>query len=143
MVEQSVQQNALRRSLSQTQMVLYGLGTTVGAGIYALVGEIAGIAGHWAPWSFLLAAALAAFTALSFAELSARYPKAAGAALYVQNGFDSERLALVVGILVIVAGTVSSAALLNGFVGYLQEFIALPRTAVIIRGALLLGLSAL
>lgn len=143
MVEQSVQQNALRRSLSQTQMVLYGLGTTVGAGIYALIGEIAGIAGHWAPWSFLLAAALAAFTALSFAELSARYPKAAGAALYVQNGFDSERLALVVGILVIVAGTVSSAALLNGFVGYLQEFIALPRTAVILMAALLLGLIAL
>ena len=133
---------SLRRTLSLTQMVLYGLGTTVGAGIYALIGEIADVAGYAAPWSFLLAATLAGFTAISFAHLSARFPRAAGAALYVENGLGSARLAALVGLLVIAAGTVSSAALLNGFVGYLGEFIQIPRSAAIIVTALILVLVA-
>jgi len=132
------QPTALKRSLSLTQMVLYGIGTTVGAGIYALIGEIAGVSGYLAPWAFLMAAALAAFTALSFAQLSARFPRAAGAALYVQQGLGLPRLALLVGLMVILAGVVSSAALLNGFVGYLQEFTGVDRTPIILAAGVVL-----
>jgi amino acid transporter len=60
----------LRRTISLPMMILYGVGTTVGAGIYVLVGKVAGAAGLLAPVSFVLAALLAAFSALSFAELS-------------------------------------------------------------------------
>jgi len=62
-------------------MVLYGLGTTIGAGIYALVGEVAGVAGYYAPISFFISSFMAGFTAISFAELCGRYPQAAGAAV--------------------------------------------------------------
>ena len=67
----------LNRSLNLVQLVLYGLGTTIGAGIYALVGELAAIAGYYAPVSFLVASVMAALTGLSFAELSGRSLKAA------------------------------------------------------------------
>jgi amino acid transporter len=120
-------------------MVLYGLGTTIGAGIYALVGEIAGAAGYYAPVSFLIASLLAGFTALSFAELCGRFPLAAGAALYVKQGFSSERLSTLVGLLVITAGLVSAAALVNGFYGYLQQFVGLERVSAIVLVTLLLG----
>ena len=123
-------------------MVLYGIGTTVGAGIYALIGEISAVAGYLAPWSFLMAALLAGFTAYSYAHLSARYPKAAGAALYVQEGLRIPRLGQAVGILVIAAGVISAAALLNGFVGYLQEFVPLGRIPIVILASLLLCLIA-
>ena len=49
----------LRRVLSWPLLTLYGLGTTIGAGIYALTGEIAAVAGMWAVFSFLLASLLA------------------------------------------------------------------------------------
>jgi amino acid transporter len=130
---------SLNRSLSLTQMVLYGLGTTIGAGIYALVGELAGIAGYFAPLSFLIASIMATLTAMSFAELSGRYPQAAGAALYIREGFSSQRLSTLTGILVILAGLVSAAALINGFVGYLHQFITLDRVVIIIFMAFLLG----
>ena len=91
----------LKRSLSLPMMTLYGLGTTIGAGIYALVGEIASFAGYYAPLSFLIASVLAGFTAFSFAELSSRFPRAAGAALYVQKGFHSTTLSTVIGLLVV------------------------------------------
>lgn len=125
------------------QVLLYGIGTTVGAGIYALLGEIAGVSGYLTPWSFLLASFLAGFTAISFAQLSSRFPRTAGAALYVQEGFGSVLLARWVGYLVILAGVVSSAALLNGFVGYLQEFVGIGRVPIIIVTALVVGLVAL
>jgi amino acid transporter len=105
------QPEKLERTLNLPLLTLYGLGTVIGAGIYALVGEIAGAAGYGAPLSFLIAAIVAGFSACSFAELAARFPQAAGAALYVRQGFSSPRLALVVGLLVALAGVVSAAAL--------------------------------
>ena len=119
--------------------MLYGLGTTIGAGIYALIGEMAAISGYYAPVSFLLASIMAALTALSFAELSGRFPRCAGAALYVKEGFSSEHLSLIVGLLVVGAGLVSSAAIVNGFIAYLGEFIALDRVTAIIIVTLAIG----
>lgn len=129
----------LRRAINLPLLVLYGLGTIVGAGIYALVGEVAGIAGYGAPLSFLVAAAVAALTAGSFAELSSRFPRAAGAALYVQEGLGVRRPAVIVGLLVAVSGVVSAAALLNGFVQYLVAFIAVDRAVALSAAALALG----
>lgn len=122
----------LRRRLSLPVLTLYGLGTTVGAGIYALIGKVAGEAGLYAPLSFLMAALLAGFTALSFTELSARYPKSAGEAVYVREGLRSPSLAVLVGLLVVLAGCISAAAISIGAVGYLREFLAVAPAAGLI-----------
>jgi len=129
----------LRRVIGLPGLVLYGLGTTVGAGIYALVGEIAGQAGMTAPLSFLLASLMAGLTACSFAELAGRFPRAAGAALYVREGFGSRQLARVTGLLVVAAGVVSSAALVNAFTGYLSVFVRWDPVLVTAVAALTLG----
>ncbi len=129
----------LKRSLSLTMLTLYGLGTTIGAGIYALMGEIAGLAGYYAPLSFVIASILAGFTALSFAELSSRYPRAAGAALYVSQGFGSRRFSTVIGLFVVLAGLVSAAALINGFFNHLQQFMMVDRVMSILLITLILG----
>ncbi len=122
----------LKRTLTLPHMILYGLGTTIGAGIYALIGDIASIAGYLAPASFLVASLLASLTALSFAELSGRYPKAAGSALYTQQAFSSPKLAVIIGLMVCLAGIVSAAALINGFIGYLREYIDTDRWLLIV-----------
>jgi APA family basic amino acid/polyamine antiporter len=123
-------------------MVLYGLGTTIGAGIYALTGTIAGLAGAYAPVAFGVAALLAAFTAFTFAELSARYPRSAGEAVYVASGLGLPRLGTAVGLLVVLAGSVSAATVTNGFVGYASELVALPRALGILGLVAGLGLLA-
>jgi amino acid transporter len=130
----------LKRGLSLPLLTLYGLGTTVGAGIYVLVGEVAGLAGGLAPLSFLVAALLAAATAFSFGELSARYPKSAGEAVYVHAGFGLAWLAALVGLLVALVGSVSAAAIANGFVGYARhQFVDLPAWLLISGVVLALG----
>ncbi len=134
-------QVGLRRALNVAFLTFYGLGTILGAGIYVLVGKIAGIAGLYAPVAFLVAGIVAAATAFSYAELSARYPKCAGEAVYVQEGFGLRPLSLVVGLLLVVSGLVSSATLVNGFVGYLDIFVDWPGWMVI--ALIVAGLGAL
>ncbi|MDH3228538.1 MAG: amino acid permease [Alphaproteobacteria bacterium] len=132
----------LSRRLNLPLLTFYGLGTTIGAGIFVLVGRVAGRAGMWAPVSFLVASLLAAFTAFSFAELVARYPRSAGEAIYVREGLRSHRLALAVGLMVALSGIVSSATIVSGSVGYLNEFVALPHApGVFLMLALLTGLA--
>jgi amino acid transporter len=129
----------LRRSLSLVQITLYGLGTILGAGIYVLVGKVAGLAGLYAPVSFVVAAVLAGLTGLSYAELSARYPRSAGEAVYVQEGLRLRGLSVLVGLLIILTGVVSAATIANGFVGYLHVFMPVPDWIAITLLVLLLG----
>jgi len=116
----------LRRDLGLPLLVLYGLGTTVGAGIYVLIGEVAGLAGAATPLAFVAAALLAGFSGGSFAELSSRFPRSAGEAVYVREGLGSRHLATAVGLLVVAAGSVSAATISNGFAGYVEELWGLP-----------------
>jgi amino acid transporter len=118
--------------------VLYGLGTTVGAGIYLLLGEVARMSGLAAPTAFLVSSVLAAFTALSFGELVSRFPQSAGTAAYVREGFDRRHFATTVGLMVATAGCISAAAMANGFAGYLAEFIEIPKSICVTMFVILL-----
>ena len=131
----------LRRALSLPVLTFYGLGTIVGAGIYVLVGKVAGIAGMHTPVAFLLAAVAAFLTAFTYAELSARYPRSAGEPLYVAEGLGVRRISILVGLMIVTTGLVSSATIANGFVGYLHVFVDVPRPIAIT--ALVLALGAL
>jgi len=111
----------LKRSINLPLLVLYGLGTIVGGGIYALLGKVAGQAGMSTPFAVLLTGVLALLSAFSFAELSSRFPVSAGEAAYVKAGFGRQRLASLVGWMVILTGIVSAATLSVAMVGFLQD----------------------
>lgn len=121
----------LQRRLGLPLIVLYGLGTTVGAGIYVLIGATANETGVHAPLAFLVAAAVMLPSACSFAEMVGRYPVSAGEAAYVRAGLKVPHIGLIVGLLVICAGTVSAATVTVGSIGYLQHLIPLPATILI------------
>lgn len=132
----------LERGLNLPLLTLYGLGVTIGAGIYVLIGATAARAGLYAPIAFLLAAVVVGFTGLTFAELGTRFPVAAGEAAYVRHGLASRSLSLLVGLMVAASGIVSSAAISLGAATYLSHFIALPEPALVAGLVVLLGLAA-
>ena len=80
------------------------------------------MSGAFAPWAFLLAAVVAAFTAMSYGELASHYPKSAGEAVYVDRAFSRPLLTRLTGWAVVLTGLVSSGTLANGFAGYLGYF---------------------
>ena len=136
------QKPELKRSISLPLLTFYGLGTILGAGIYVLIGEVVAVAGIRAPIAFLVAALLAVFTAFSYAELSARFPRSAGEAVYIMEAFHRRRLSLLMGLLVILIGTVSAATIANGFVGYFRVFFEAAPWLIIVVLVAMLGLVA-
>ena len=133
---------ALKRRLGLVQVVLYGLGVTIGAGIYALVGSTISLAGVHAPMAFVVAALIMVFPAACFAELTGRFPFAAAEARFVREGFGSRALFLAVGLGVALVGVVSAAAIAHGAVGYLSRVVDLPEAlllCLVIIGCLLVA----
>ncbi len=133
-------QPGLRRALGLPLLVFYGLGVTVGAGIFALIGEILGLAGDFAPLSFVLAGLVAAATARAFAVLARRYPAAAGEAVYASEGFGP-LAGQIAGIGVALTGMISSAVISLAFAGYVAAVVPLPAPAIV--AALLVAVVAI
>lgn len=122
-----------------THAVLYGLGVTIGAGIYVLVGVAAGRSGMNAPVAFLIAALAMGFTAAAFAELSTRMPISAGEAAYVEAAFGRKWLGLIVGLLVVVNAVITAATISSGSAGYISVFVPLPNVWIIIGVVVAMG----
>lgn len=134
-------QPKLKRVVGTWLLALYGIGNIVGAGVYVLVGKIAEPAGYLAVVAFLLAAVIAFCAALSYAELAARFPVSAGAAVYLHEAFKKHRLSLGVGIMLVSAGIVSTATLLKGFSGYFYLLVPIPKwLSILIVGILFLAI---
>ena len=132
----------LNRSISLSMLILYGLGTMIGGGFYALLGEIAEEAGLFMPLAFLLSGGLAFISATSFAELSSRFPFSAGEARYTQEGFSSKNFSTLVGWLVILTGIVSAATITVATAGFIQDFISVSQTLTVLFLVLGMGIIA-
>ncbi|MCP8304373.1 MAG: amino acid permease [archaeon] len=105
---------------------MWGVGIILGAGIYVLVGEAAGIAGNSVWLSFILGAAIASLTGLSYAELSSMFPREAAEYIYVKTACKCEILAFTTGWLIILTGMISVSAVALGFAGYFQGLFSFP-----------------
>jgi len=120
------------------QLTMYGIGLTLGAGIYVLIGEAAGFAGNSVWISFLLAAIVAIFAGLSYAELSALFPKAAAEYVFVKNAFKNNFIGFIIGWLTAITSMITAATVALGFGGYFTEFVGIPITlsAILLLGVL-------
>ncbi|MEF8807287.1 APC family permease [Natronomonas sp.] len=122
--------STLRRELGLLEAVVYGVGLILGAGIYAILGEATGVTGGSIVVSFLLAAAIASLTGLSYAELASIFPKAEGDYIYVRKAFDREIIADVTAFGRLSMGVISSAAVALAFSGYLSVFVDVPSVLI-------------
>ncbi|MGZ5401334.1 MAG: APC family permease [Nocardioides sp.] len=103
----------LKRVMGPKLLLLFIVGDILGAGVYAVTGQMAGIVGGvvWLP--FLVAFAVATLTALSYLELVTKYPQAAGAALYTHKAFGIHFVTFLVAFAVICSGITSASTSAN------------------------------
>ena len=118
----------LRRAVTGPLLFLFILGDVLGAGVYALIGEMAGDAGGLVWLAFAIALVMAVLTAFSYAELVTKYPHAGGSAVFAQKAYRSPLVAFLVGFCMLAAGVVSAAGLSLAFTGeYLTAFLDVPQ----------------
>jgi APA family basic amino acid/polyamine antiporter len=99
----------LKRVMGPKLLLLFIVGDILGAGIYAVTGDVAGEVGGMAWLPFLVAFAVATLTAFSYLELVTRYPQAAGAALYAHKAFGIHFVTFLVAFTVICSGITSAS----------------------------------
>ena len=106
-------QDELKRVMGPKLLLLFIIGDILGAGVYAVTGQMAGIVGGivWLP--FLVAFLVATLTALSYLELVTKYPQAAGAALYTHKAFGIHFVTFLVAFAVICSGVTSASTSAN------------------------------
>ncbi|WP_349351062.1 MULTISPECIES: APC family permease [unclassified Flagellimonas] len=81
-----------KNSLSLTGAVSLGTGVMIGAGIFALLGQVAELSGQWFPYAFLLGAIISGFSAYSYVKMSNAYPSAGGIAMYLKKIYGKSAL---------------------------------------------------
>lgn len=99
----------LKRTIGIGQLTLYALGSMLGSGIYGLIGQAAGLVGNAVWLSFLVALSAALMTALSYASLGSRHPRAGGAAYVTQRAYRIPVLSFMVGLATVCSGLSSVA----------------------------------
>jgi APA family basic amino acid/polyamine antiporter len=133
----------LKRTLGLPLVALYGIGNILGAGIYVLVGKVAGFAGEGTMLAFLAAMITAGFTAFTYMELAGRFPVSASVSVYLHQAFGRKWLSVAIGLAMVAGGIASAAALAQGFAGYLGTFVAVPSVLASVGLIVILGLIAL
>ncbi len=74
-------------SLSLTATVAMGTGVMIGAGIFALTGQVAEFAGNFFPLAFLVAAIISGFSAYTYIRVTSKYPSAGGIAMILEKAY--------------------------------------------------------
>lgn len=108
-VDSTVAEPALRRTIGPFQLFAYTLGGMLGAGIYGLVGRAAGQLGGAVWLGFVVAMVAALLTGLSYASLGSRHPRAGGAAYVTHHAYRRPLLTWMVGLAVLASGLTSVA----------------------------------
>lgn len=123
----------LIRALSLSALIIYGVGDILGAGIYALVGKIAGHAGPLTWLSFVIAMGIMFLTALSYSELGSRYPRSGGVSVYIQEAFNNKLLSTLAGFLLFTATLLSMSTVSQAFAGFIVALgVDLPNWASVL-----------
>ena len=131
----------LKREAGLFQLVSYGMGNIVGAGIYVLIGAASGFAGNEIWLSFVIAAIIALFTGLSYAELGSVYPKAASEYAFMGKAYGSRPLSFVIEWTMLMTEIVAASTVSLGFASYFNSITGLP--IILIAATILIVLTAI
>ncbi|UCE05373.1 MAG: amino acid permease [bacterium] len=115
------------------------VGIILGAGVYVIIGEAAGLSGNSLWLSFFIASCVATLTALSYAELSSRFPKAGAEYVYVENSFGT-KAAWLVGWLLIAGSVIGSATVAMGFSRYFSALFNTPIMTIAVIMLIVIGI---
>ena len=130
-----------KNSLSLSGAVAMGTGVMIGAGIFALTGQVAELAREWFALAFLLAAVVAGFSAYSYVKMSNAHPSAGGIAMYLQKAYGKGTMTAATALLMYFSMVINESLVARTFGTYtLQLFDVVPTSILVpLLGVGLLG----
>jgi amino acid transporter len=118
--------------ISLAGSVSLGTGVMIGAGIFALVGQVAGLAGDWFPLAFLLGAIVAGASAYSYIRYSSVNPSSGGIAMLLKDAYGPGVIAGSFSLFMYVSMVVAESLLARTFGTYLLRQFGLQDSVVLV-----------
>lgn len=113
----------IKNSLTLTGSVALGTGVMIGAGIFALLGQVAELSGTWFPYIFILGAIISAFSAYSYIKVSNTYPSAGGIAMILKKAYGKTTITASASLLMALSMVINESLVARTFGSYtLQLF---------------------
>ena len=117
----------LKPVLGPVQLVFYSVGVIIGAGIYSVIGAVAGVAGDSLWLSFVAGSVVALLTGLSYAEMTTSFPTAGAEYVYIRRAFPgADWASFAVGWIILLGAAATAATVAVAFGGYLRSFWDVP-----------------
>ncbi|GLJ30648.1 hypothetical protein SUGI_0606990 [Cryptomeria japonica] len=124
-VNNDLSQEGLVRRLGVFDLILLGIGASVGAGIFVITGTVAKEAGPGVTVSFILAGAACVLNALCYAELSSRFPAVVGGAYLYSYAAFNELTAFLVFVQLMLDYHIGAASIARSLASYLATVLQL------------------
>jgi amino acid transporter len=110
-------------SLTLIGAVSLGTGVMIGAGIFALLGQVAELAGAFFPYAFIIGAIISGFSAYAYIKMSNAYPSAGGIAMYLKEAYGKGALTASAALLMAFSMVINESLVARTFGSYtLQLF---------------------
>ncbi|MFC4346505.1 APC family permease [Kordiimonas lipolytica] len=119
-------------SLSLIATVAMGTGVMIGAGIFALTGQVAEYAGPWFPLAFLLAAIVSGFSAYSYIVVSRKYPSAGGIAMILHKAYGPATITGAAALLMAFSMIINESLVARTFATYLLRLIDTDKGEILV-----------
>lgn len=120
------------KKISLIGSVSLGTGVMLGAGIFALVGQVTELAGSWMPFAFLAAAAVAGSSAYAYAKYSRSNPTAGGIGTLLRAAYGDGVIAGSFSLFMYVSMVLAQSLLARTFGTYLLRPFGLQDSAVLV-----------
>jgi amino acid transporter len=105
-------------SLTLWGAVSMGTGVMIGAGIFALTGQVAELARDWFPLAFLVAAVISGFSAYSYVKMANAWPSAGGIAMFLEKSYGRGTITAVCALLMYFSMVINESLVARTFATY-------------------------
>ncbi|WP_297837598.1 APC family permease [uncultured Roseibium sp.] len=117
-----------KNSLTLFDAIAMGTGVMIGAGILALTGQIAELAGPYFPFAFVSGAIVTAFSAYTYVKMSNAYPSAGGIGMILQKAYGATAVTAGAALLMALSMVINESLVARTFATYLLRGIDLAPT---------------
>ncbi len=122
--------NYKKNSLTLKGAVALGTGVMIGAGIFALLGQVAELSGTWFPYIFIIGAIVSGFSAYSYIKVSNAYPSAGGIAMILIKAYGKTTLTAAASVLMALSMIINESLVARTFGSYTMQLFDVESTSL-------------
>ena len=122
--------NYKKNSLTLKGAVALGTGVMIGAGIFALLGQIAELSGTWFPYIFIVGALVSGFSAYSYIKVSNAYPSAGGIAMILMKAYGKTTITAAASVLMALSMIINESLVARTFGSYTLQLLNVKNNSI-------------